>query len=95
MTAKAAPAAPRPSDGAALSLPLTAMQAEKGDPAALLRLGEMYWYGDRAPLDRVRGDLMFARAAAAGSPQAPAALKMSAQRQRQLADIEWWLAGDQ
>lgn len=90
----AAPAAPRP-EGAPASLPMTAMQAEKGDPAALLRLGEMYWYGDGAPLDRKRGDLMFARAAAAGSTEAAAALQLSAQRQQQLAAIDWWTAGYQ
>lgn len=69
------------------------MQAEKGDPAALLRLGEMYWYGDGAPLDRARGDAMFARAAAAGSKEAASALQLSEQRRRHLAAIDWWTAG--
>lgn len=71
------------------------MQAEKGDPAALLRLGEMYWYGDAAPLDRARGDAMFARAAAAGSKEAASALQLSEQRRRHLAAIDWWTAGYQ
>lgn len=91
----AAPAPSRAGESAATALPLVAMQAEQGDPDALLRLGEMYWYGDGAPLDRERGDLMFARAAAAGSAAAHAALTLSAQRRRQSDDITWWLVGYQ
>jgi hypothetical protein len=89
----AAPAVPSPARQATPSLPATAVLAEQGDATAMLRLGEMYWYGDGAPLDRVRGDAMFARAAAAGSKEAIAALTLSAQRRQRLAEIAWWTEG--
>jgi hypothetical protein len=83
-TAVAAPAAVAP------SLPQVAAAADKGDAAAMLQLGEMYWYGNGAPLDRARGDALFARAAAAGNKQAVAAMALSAQRRQHLDDIAYW-----
>lgn len=83
-TATAA-AAPAPQ-----SVQQLAAAADKGDAAAMLQLGEMYWYGNGAPLDRARGDALFARAAAAGNKQAVAAMALSAQRRQRQADIEYW-----
>lgn len=64
--------------------------ADAGNAEAAFRLGELYWYGEGVPLDRARGDALFARAAAAGNQGAMAALKLSAQRQAHLTDIAWW-----
>lgn len=80
-------AAPTP---AVQSLPQLAAAADKGDAAAMVQLGEMYWYGNGAPLDRARGDALFARAAAAGNKQAAAAMSLSARRGKHLDDIAYW-----
>lgn len=65
-------------------------QAEAGDPAAMLRLGEIYWYGDGVAADRDKGDALFKRAALAGNPGAAAYVKLSADRQQQLGEIRRW-----
>jgi TPR repeat protein len=65
-------------------------QANVGNAEAALRLGEMYWYGDGAPLDRAKADALFAQAAAAGNPAAIAATSLSSQRQQRLAEITYW-----
>lgn len=67
--------------------------ADAGNAEAMLRLGEMYWYGEGVPLDRARGDALFAKAAAAGNQAAAANLKLSSQRQARMADIAWWTGG--
>ncbi|MDB5961058.1 MAG: hypothetical protein JWP59_2352 [Massilia sp.] len=67
--------------------------ANAGNPEAMLRLGEMYWYGEGVPLDRAKGDALFAKAAAAGNQGAAASLKLSAQRQARMADIAYWTSG--
>ena len=67
--------------------------ADAGNAEAALRLGEMYWYGEGVPLDRAKGDALFARAAAAGNRDAAASLKLSAQRQAHMADIAYWTSG--
>jgi hypothetical protein len=66
--------------------------AQAGDPEAALRLGEMYWYGEGAQLDRAKGDALFAKAAAGGSVEAVAAAKLSGQRADRLRDIAYWTA---
>ena len=67
--------------------------ANAGNAEAALRLGEMYWYGEGVPVDRAKGDALFAKAAAAGSEAAAANLKLSSQRQARLADISYWTSG--
>jgi hypothetical protein len=67
--------------------------ADAGNAEAALRLGEMYWYGEGVPLDRTKGDALFARAAAAGNHDAAAALTLSSRRQAHLADIAYWTSG--
>lgn len=67
--------------------------ADAGDAEAALQLGELYWYGEGVPVDRAKGDALFARAAAAGNRNAASSLKLSAQRQARLADIAFWTSG--
>lgn len=67
--------------------------AQAGNPEAALRLGEMYWYGEGAPLDRARGDALFAKAAAGGSKAAVAATSLTRQREQQLPAIAYWATG--
>lgn len=67
--------------------------ADAGNAEAAFRLGELYWYGEGVPLDRAKGDALFARAAASGNQGAAAALKLSAERQAHLKDIAWWTSG--
>jgi hypothetical protein len=50
----------------------------------------MYWYGEGAPLDRAKGDALFAQAAAAGNQAAVAATSLSRQRQQRLTEITYW-----
>jgi TPR repeat protein len=64
--------------------------ADGGDANAQLRLGQVYWYGEGVPVDRAKGDALYARAVAAGSVDARIALGMTAARQQHLADIEYW-----
>jgi TPR repeat protein len=66
--------------------------ADAGDANAQLRLGQVYWYGEGVPVDRARGDALYAKAVAAGSEDAKIALGMTAARQQHLADIEYWTA---
>jgi hypothetical protein len=61
-----------------------------GHAEAKLRLGEMYWYGEGAPLDRAKGDALFSQAAAMGNAEAAAATKLSAQRASQTDAIAYW-----
>jgi TPR repeat protein len=75
------------------ALSLYTRLANAGNPEATLRLGEMYWYGEGAPLDRTKGDALFAKAAATGNEAAAAATKLSSQRQQRLADIAYWTTG--
>ncbi|WLI87737.1 sel1 repeat family protein [Massilia sp. R2A-15] len=75
------------------ALALYTQLANAGNPEAELRLGEMYWYGEGAPLDREKGDALFAKAAAAGHPGAVAATRLTGQRQQRLADISYWTTG--
>ena len=49
-------------------------QADKGDPAGLLRMGERYRDGDGVPKDLGRARDYFTKASAAGSPSAADAL---------------------
>jgi hypothetical protein len=64
--------------------------ADSGNAGAELRLGQLYWYGEGVPVDRGRGDALFARAAAHGHPEAARALAMTDQRARHAADIDYW-----
>jgi len=64
--------------------------ADAGNANAQLRLGQVYWYGEGVPVDRARGDALYAKAVAAGSEDAKIALGMTAARQQHLADIEYW-----
>jgi TPR repeat protein len=64
--------------------------ADSGNADAQVRLGEMYWYGEGAPIDRSRGDALFAKAAAAGNKDAAVNLGLTAQRGQKLADITYW-----
>ncbi|MET0855333.1 MAG: sel1 repeat family protein [Telluria sp.] len=75
------------------ALSLYTRLATAGNPEAALRLGEMYWYGEGAPLDRARGDALFAKAAAGGSQAAVAAASLTGQRQQRLGDISYWVGG--
>ena len=68
-------------------------RAAAGDSDAMMRLGELYWYGDGLPLDRDKGDALFRRAAAAGNPGAAEALQRSGARQQRLAEIAYWTGG--
>jgi hypothetical protein len=61
--------------------------AQAGNSEAQLRPGEMFWYGEGGTSDRVRGDALFAQAAAAGNPAARAAMGWSARRVARAADI--------
>lgn len=65
--------------------------AKAGNAEAKLRLGEMFWYGDGGPPDRVRGDALFAEAAAAGNAQASQNLTLSNRRAARLAEITYWV----
>ena len=56
-----------------VALKLFGKLASDNNHEAQLRLGEMYWYGEGAPLDRAKGDALFAQAAAGGDPGAVAA----------------------
>jgi TPR repeat protein len=67
--------------------------ANAGNPEAMLRLGEMYWYGEGAPLDRAKGDALFAQAAAAGNQAAIANTKLTSQRRQRMAEITYWTSG--
>lgn len=73
-----------------LAQSLYARLAGAGNADAALRLGEMYWYGEGVPLDRAKGDVLFAQAAAAGNQAAVAATALTRQRQQHLADITFW-----
>lgn len=64
--------------------------AEAGNAEARFRLGEMYWFGQGVPVDRAKGDALFAQAAAAGVGEASKALARSARRAERSADIAWW-----
>ncbi len=75
------------------ALALYSRLASAGNPEAMLRLGEMYWYGEGAPLDRAKGDALFAQAAAAGNQAAVAATSLSRDRQQRLAEITYWTSG--
>ncbi|WP_426208627.1 sel1 repeat family protein [Massilia sp. TWP1-3-3] len=76
-----------------VALKLFGKLASDNNHEAQLRLGEMYWYGEGAPLDRAKGDALFAQAAAGGDPGAVAATKLSAQRAAHAADIALWTGG--
>lgn len=67
--------------------------AGQGDAAAQLRLGQVYWYGEGVPVDRSKGDALFAQAAAAGNAEARAAQRLSAQRAQHEKDIAYWTGG--
>lgn len=64
--------------------------AASGDSGAMLRLGEMYWYGDGLTIDRDKADELFRKAAKAGNPNAQAALRLTPDRQARLSDIAYW-----
>lgn len=68
-------------------------RAAAGDSDAMLRLGEMYWYGDGPALDRDKADTLFRQAAKAGNPGAQAALRLTPERQAHLAEIAYWSGG--
>jgi hypothetical protein len=72
------------------ALQLFSKLASAGNAEAQLRLGEMHWYGEGVPLDRAKGDALFAQAAASGNQEARAALGMSGQRESRRADIAYW-----
>ena len=74
----------------AQALSLYTRLANSGNSEAVLRLGEMYWYGEGAPLDRAKGDELFAQAAKAGNQAAVAATSLTRQRQQRMADITYW-----
>ncbi len=76
-----------------VALKLFSKLASASNSEAQLRLGEMYWYGEGAPLDRTKADALFAQAAASGNPAAVAATKLSARRAAQAADIALWTGG--
>ncbi len=76
----------------ATAMAATIRLANAGDPEATYRLGEMAWYGINQPADRAKGDLLFAKAAAAGSASARQALALSAQRAAHLDEIAYWTA---
>jgi hypothetical protein len=67
--------------------------AASGDSEALMRLGDMYWYGDGLVVDRDKADELFRRAKAAGNANATAALLRTAERQQHLAEITYWTTG--
>ena len=64
--------------------------SDSGNPEAQKRLGEMYWYGEGATLDRSKGDALFAKAAAAGNQEAASNLSLSPQRRQKEAEIIYW-----
>lgn len=75
------------------ALQLYGKLAAAGNAEAQLRLGEMYWYGEGAALDRAKGDGLFAQAAAGGNAEAASARMLSAQRAARGAAIAWWTGG--
>ena len=75
------------------ALAMYARLAQAGNSEAALRLGEMHWYGEGAPLDRSKGDALFAAAAAAGNTEAAKAAELSRKRAQHLADISYWTTG--
>jgi TPR repeat protein len=75
------------------ALVLYSRLADRGNAEAQLRLGEMFWYGEGVPVDRSRGDALFAKAAAAGNKDAALNVRLSAQRDQKAADIAYWTGG--
>jgi hypothetical protein len=75
------------------ALQLFTKLAAAGNPEAQLRLGEMYWYGEGVGLDRAKGDVLFAQAAANGNKEAVAAQSLSANRAQRSAEIAYWTSG--
>ena len=76
-----------------VALKLFGKLAAASNSEAQLRLGEMHWYGEGAPLDRAKADALFAQAAASGNLAAVAATKLSGQRAAHAADIALWTGG--
>ena len=66
--------------------------ASAGNPVAQLHLGEMYWYGEGTPVDLAAAEGWFKKSAAAGNPQAAAALGVMKQRELRRTDIDFWVA---
>ncbi len=74
----------------AQAIALLTKLSDAGNTNAQLRLGQVYWYGEGVPVDRARGDALFAKAAAAGNADAKIAMGMTAARSQHLQDIEYW-----
>ncbi|NML62346.1 sel1 repeat family protein [Massilia sp. RP-1-19] len=72
------------------ALQLFSKLADAGNAEARFRLGEMVWYGQGVPVDRAKGDALFAQAAAAGIADAKTAMARTARRTERSADIAWW-----
>jgi TPR repeat protein len=77
----------------AQAIALLAKLSDAGNPDAQLRLGQVYWYGEGVPVDRARGDALFAKAAAGGSKEAADALGLTAAREKNTAEIAYWTTG--
>ncbi len=67
--------------------------ADAGNPAAQVRLGELFFYGRGTAVDTARAQALFTKAARAGNAEANAALRLMEQRQAHLAEIAYWVNG--
>jgi TPR repeat protein len=74
----------------AQAMQLYTKMANAGNSAAQFHLGEMYWYGEGTPVDLVKADELFRKAAASGNGEAKAALGVMKQRELRKADIAYW-----
>lgn len=64
--------------------------ADSGNPAAQLRLGQVYWYGEGTAVDRAKADALFAKAASTGLPEARQAMGLTSAREQHMGDIAMW-----
>src|SRR5450830_559109 len=68
--------------------------AASNNAEAQLRLGEVYGYGEGAPLDGSEGDALFAEAALASNQEAAAGVRRTAQRAYESAASACWTTDD-
>lgn len=72
------------------ALPIYQRLAEAGNPAAQMRLGEMYWFGDGTASDLGKARTWFEKSAAAGNKDAAISLASLKRRDTHGAEIAYW-----
>lgn len=72
------------------ALPVYQRLADAGNPAAQMRLGEMYWFGDGVKSDLAKARQWFERSAAGGNVDAAASLASLKRRETRGAEITYW-----